>query len=207
MKKPVGTLATVGVVLALVVLLGNAWISYRNTRQLMGSEAWVEHTQVVLAEIDSVRAMMSDAVAAERGYLLVRDEAFLAPYEKAKLNVGERVDALKNLTADNSAQQSRVGSLQGAIAREFKSLESGIELSRSGTANAAAGLGMIQESKAGMDGIRGTLDEMGGRGNVPLEDAERYDNGELSQGAGDVRDCDDGGGGVGGAFVSFDSAG
>ena len=67
MKKPVGTLATVGVVLALVVLLGNAWISYRNTRQLMESEEWVEHTQVGSAEIDTVGAMMSDAVAAERG--------------------------------------------------------------------------------------------------------------------------------------------
>src|SRR3954468_1035237 len=62
MKKNVGTLATLGVILALAVLLANAGIAYRNTRQLVVSEDWVTHTQVARATIGDVQARASDAV-------------------------------------------------------------------------------------------------------------------------------------------------
>ena len=162
MKKPVGTLATVGVVLALVVLLGNAWISYRNTRQLMGSETWVEHTQVVLAEVENVRAKMSDAMGATRGFLLVRDPRFLVPYEKAGASVGERVGILKALTADNASQQAHLVSLEGSIEREFSALESAIALGRTGGVDFSIHSETITQGKGAMDEIRGTLDAMAG---------------------------------------------
>src|SRR4051812_33195971 len=105
MKKKVGTPPTLGGIFALGGLLAHAGIAYRNTRQLVVSEDWVTHTQVARATIGDVQARASDAVAAQRGYLLSADPHFLKPFEVARGSIAEHLRLLTELTADNPAQQ------------------------------------------------------------------------------------------------------
>ena len=58
MDRRIGKLAAPGVILALLVLLANAWLALRNVGDLVRRDRWVEHTQAVLSQI----------AAAPRGY-------------------------------------------------------------------------------------------------------------------------------------------
>jgi PAS domain S-box-containing protein len=160
MKKSVGKLATFGVILALVVLLANAWISYRNTRQLMDSEGWVEHTQVVRAAIGEVQTNASDAVAAQRGYLLVTQDRFLEPYKAARAGIAIQLDRLRELTVDNPVQQQRIPILQEGITQEFLALDQAIILHKTPNADLSRHPEILNQSKAAMDMIRATVAAM-----------------------------------------------
>src|ERR1700712_3202966 len=115
MKKRTDRLATFGVILALTVLLGNAWVSYRSTKKIIENEGWVEHTLRVRGTIGDVQASMSDAVAAQRGYLLIGQVRFLDPYEVARTAIAGHLSDLAKLTEDNAAQQQRLTALRNAI--------------------------------------------------------------------------------------------
>jgi PAS domain S-box-containing protein len=157
MKKSVGKLATFGVILALAVLLGNAWISYRNTRQLVDSEGWVEHTQVVRAAIGDVQANISDAVAAQRGYLLTAQNRFLEPYEIARARIAVQLRRLTELTIDNSAQQQRLAILRGAITQEFLVLDQAILMHKAPNVDFSRHPEILTQGKAAMDAVRDTV--------------------------------------------------
>ena len=160
MKKPVGTLATLGVVLALAVLLANAWISYRNTEQLVDREGWVEHTQLVRATIGEVQASISDAVAAQRGYLLIGDLHFLDPYTSGRAAIQERLQNLGTLTSDNSSQQQRVAVLRDAVGREFAVLDQTIALRKTSQMDFSRRPELLSQGKGAMDTIRATVAAM-----------------------------------------------
>jgi PAS domain S-box-containing protein len=160
MKKSVGSLATSGVILALAVLVANAWISYRNTKQLVESQGWVEHTQIVRSTIGDLQACASDAVAAQRGYLLISNPRFLEPYEVARAGITEYLHRLTELTIDNAGQQQRLVALQGAIAQEFLVLDQGIALRKTPDADLSKHPEILVQGKAAMDTIRATVAAM-----------------------------------------------
>ncbi len=204
MKKPVGTVATFGVALALLVLVANAVISYMNTRKLVDDEGWVEHTQVVRGEIEYLQANISDAVAAERGFLLVNDSRFLDPYQSAQAATHERVLRLRQLTADNLSQQARIASLEQFIAAEFQGLEAGIAARRAGSVDFALHPEIIEQGKGSMDLIRAKLNEMRDEESRLLSAARSVDQGQLPLGARNIWHCVGGGDHAGGALLSFD---
>ena len=115
----IGKVAVIGMILALLVLLSNARISYRNVSQLFDKEKWVQHTQQVLTEVEGLTANVSDAVAAERGYLLTGEMAYLASYESDRQTILSREDRLAKLTSDNATQQIRLAKVRLLINQEF----------------------------------------------------------------------------------------
>ena len=104
MKRPTVPLAVTGVVLALAVLFGNAYISYQNTKRLREKESWVNHTQEVIGQLSGIFADICNAATAQRGYLLTGDESFLAPLRPARADADHRVTELGGLIADNPHQ-------------------------------------------------------------------------------------------------------
>src|SRR4051812_620916 len=67
---------------------------------------WVDHSDQVISHIYDLQKQLSDQESAVRGYLLSEDRAFLEPYEHAQPRT--IFAELKDLVADNPAQQSRV---------------------------------------------------------------------------------------------------
>ncbi len=160
MKKSVGPLAACGVIVAMMVLLANAWISYRNTKQLVDSSGRVEHTQVVRATIGEVQASASDAVAAQRGYLLIGDPRFLEPYEFSRTNIAGHLQQLADLTIDNSSQQQRLVLLRDAITQEFLVLDQAIASRKTAAADFSRRPELLTQAKVAMDAIRKNTKEM-----------------------------------------------
>jgi PAS domain S-box-containing protein len=160
MKKPVGSLASLGVFLALAVLLANMWISYRNTKQLVDSQAWVEHTQMVRTTIRNVQGRASDAVAAQRGFLLIDDLRFLAPYKAACTDTDEYLQQLADLIVDNKDQQQRFAVLRATVKQEFSGLDQAIALRKTPNADPSRLAEKLTEGKAAMDQVRRTVSDM-----------------------------------------------
>ncbi len=96
-----------GVASALIFV---AVISY-----LLSVMAWVEHSERVIGHANEVAKLAVDQESGLRGFLLTRDEAFLAPYTVSKSKSGAAMQALAELVADNPAQLDRlrqIGALQ-----------------------------------------------------------------------------------------------
>jgi signal transduction histidine kinase/DNA-binding response OmpR family regulator/CHASE3 domain sensor protein len=75
---------------------------------------WVEHSQQVIAQANSVSRLSADMEAGLRGYLISGDETFLAPYLVAKPRLETELRSLEQLVADNDQQRDRVRRANGA---------------------------------------------------------------------------------------------
>ncbi|HEX8324746.1 MAG TPA: response regulator [Tepidisphaeraceae bacterium] len=159
MKRLTGP-AVFCVLMALIVLGANGWVSYRNTRQLGDKEIWVRHTQTVLAELSGILADTTDAAAAQRGYLFSGDETFLVPVGAARERVMARLSTLAELTRDNARQADRVPALRQAVTAVFDNLDGGVAQRRTGNRDANAYTALLAQSKQHLDGVRRLIAEM-----------------------------------------------
>ncbi|MET0936354.1 MAG: response regulator [Luteibacter sp.] len=81
------------------------------------TRAWSAHTYVVLITLDDVNADAQSRQVAARGYLLNQSDTEYADFETADRDLVKSVAALRQLTADNPLQQSRIDRLQDMLDR------------------------------------------------------------------------------------------
>lgn len=164
-----GVLAGVGVVLA--VLLINAVLAYRNTRQLDEDATWVAHTHQVLDLTSEVLLALVNAETGSRGFRITGKEEFLQPYHTALEQLDERIAQLKDMTRDNDRQQDRIARLKVMIDARLGRLQQGIDLRRH-NADEAKAFTASGKGKAQMDAIRGLIAEMKQEEQQLLQDRE-----------------------------------
>ena len=75
----------------------------------------VLHTQQVLQSITEIEAALSQAEAAQRGYLLAATKPFLDERDEALKRVTDRLQLLRALTSDNPLQQQRIAAIEEKI--------------------------------------------------------------------------------------------
>jgi len=109
----------VGLALAVGVLLFTAAASFWSIRGLSVQTANVEHTYQVMQEVESITAVLKDAQAGTRGYLLTGDTIYLRPYSLATNQLPASLKRVQALTVDNPTQQARLDSLRGLVEQEF----------------------------------------------------------------------------------------
>ena len=88
----------------LLLLMGGGLLAYQIGR-MSDDAAWLDHSQSVLSTAFEARAQILDQETAIRGFLITRDDGFLAPYRSARPT--EVLERLVSLTADNPAQLAR----------------------------------------------------------------------------------------------------
>ena len=110
-------------ILALLVLISNALVSYRNVRVLAAEGDQVRQTQDVLTTLEAVLAQATDAVAAQRDYLLAGQEQVLAQTTGSQQAADRSATRLAEVTADHAAQQQRVAVLREQLAKLWQSLD------------------------------------------------------------------------------------
>ena len=120
-----------GFALAVGILLLTAAASFWSIRGLSVQTAKVEHTYQVLQEVESVTAVLKDAQAGTRGYLLTGDTLYLRPYSMATNQLPASLARLQALTSDNSSQQARLDSLRMLVEQEFRILRPFTEIQKS----------------------------------------------------------------------------
>jgi len=149
-----------GFSLSLIILLISCTASYVTIQGLLNSKEQVEHTRLVIEELNNTLSAMKDAETGQRGFLLTGNEQFLEPYNTAAGKVNESFLALAFLTKDNPDQQKNCEQLNKLIAREQLLLQEQVNQKRRGN---EIPLLILRIGKQSMDDIRELVKAMAER--------------------------------------------
>ncbi|MEO8472622.1 MAG: response regulator [Chryseolinea sp.] len=114
---------------SLVILILSSAASYFSISNLMESSDWVNHTNEVLVDLESIKAALVDGETGQRGFLLTGDQQFLDPYNDSRKRALDSFQKVKVLTTDNNEQQSDIVALKQAIDKRYFYLDGGLKAS------------------------------------------------------------------------------
>jgi len=146
--------------------------SYRSVSRLDQVEEWSRYTAETISTLRLVLSRVTDAETAQRGFTIVGDESYLAPYYEARGHIEGDFKSLRKFIAYNPEQQRRLDTLVPAVHERMARLAEEIEIRRSrgfalGQAATATGIG-----KKLHDRIRVLVGEMETSEKVLLEQRE-----------------------------------
>jgi PAS domain S-box-containing protein len=137
------------------LILGVGLAALREQERTLEAGDSARHTVRVLEQIAVLRQQITEAEAAQRGYVLTGDRTYLRPYKKALKRVPLELDELSKLTSDNASQQARWEALAPIVAAKMEEVRLVISQRESGDASAARetirmGLGKDYMSRIGV---------------------------------------------------------
>lgn len=103
------------IVVSFVLLLAATVLTLRISKQADEADRWVVHTLEVKQQIAQLAMELATAESGQRGYLITREESFLAPFKEARRLVPPQIMRLRDAVADNAEQQARVAAVQPLI--------------------------------------------------------------------------------------------
>jgi signal transduction histidine kinase/ActR/RegA family two-component response regulator len=115
---------------ALLILVGV--LAAAMAERVNSAADWVAHSIEVEARATELLTRVQDLKLAQRGYLLTRSNAFLAPYEQAQAAIPQAMSKLRSLVADNPDQTARVERMGALIDELLNRATTMIELGRNG---------------------------------------------------------------------------
>jgi signal transduction histidine kinase len=149
-----------GLAAAFALLLLVAVASYASLLRNASDLRWVTHTHLVLEKLDALQIHLVDAETGQRGYIITGDESYLKPYQDGLGGTRQTLQKLRELTADNPAQQGSLDRLEPLVAVKLGLLQSRIDVRKNeglaaGAAAVAGGTG-----KQIMDEVRALVATM-----------------------------------------------
>jgi PAS domain S-box-containing protein len=156
-----------------LLLVANAVIAFRNTRQLHTDAHWVSHTQEVLDSLDDLLSTVKDAETGERGFLITGDERYLKPYDDARHLLDDKVQTLRRLTEDNERQQACIPAILQLIHTRLEQLSEIVASRKRPEFGAAKGQTRPDAGLQTMDAIRQQIGEMRREEHALLEDRRK----------------------------------
>lgn len=169
-KRPVDPAFAAGFGLVVALLMVLAGITYFNTSRLIDAATSVEHTRIVMGELDSMYSSLREADAAERGYVITGLPSYLDPYKSALTSVPPALDRIRRLLSDNAAQRERADRLTKLVSEHLDLLRKNVGKRDESGISAAADDLVLSGLKARMDSARLLVAEM-----------QREEQGLLSQ--------------------------
>ncbi|CAL61111.1 putative two-component histidine kinase sensor protein [Herminiimonas arsenicoxydans] len=119
-------LTKVGLSLALFLLVLISFITFNSVDQFASSSRLVEHTHLVIKQIDQVVSDLKDAESTQRGYLITGDGIFLKTHYDILAQLPSQIATLRGLTYDNPAQRKSIDVFEGLIDKKIAVMRSGI---------------------------------------------------------------------------------
>jgi CHASE3 domain sensor protein len=152
----------VGVLLAaaLVAITGVVGAGWWSAQRLANAFHWVDHTHQVLYELQAALVHAVGMQSGVRGFSLTGDERYLAPYESGLLGVQHSIARMRELTADNARQQSRLTQLSSLVNEEVSIMQERIAARRRGGLTGASQVASDGRGKRVIDAIRGLVTAM-----------------------------------------------
>jgi PAS domain S-box-containing protein len=155
---------------ALLVLLIGA-LAYDRAKRVVADVQEVNRSHAVIEGSDALLTRAIDAETGQRAYLLTGDEVFLDPYRGARADINRYLDSLRRLTRSESAQSTRLNTIETLIAERFELLDLGIEQRQSGAMTVATNRERLLAGKIKMDQLRAAIGSLQAQERVLL--AER----------------------------------
>lgn len=144
--------------LAVALLVFVEALGQRSTASVLEASRWVQHTRETIERLDGLLLALVDAETGRRGYALTGNEDHLVPYRDAAARMATRSAELRQLTADNPAQQRRLEALEPHMKARLAILDAAVAAQRaSGGQLGAQG---NDGGKAEMDAVRAGIAEM-----------------------------------------------
>ena len=97
-------------------------VMYQNSRSLLETQQWVEHTHEVNAKVRLVQKLVIDMQTGKRGYLITGREIYLQPYNAAIEAYDKETSALRDLISDNPLQIERLNEIKTVVTRWQKTV-------------------------------------------------------------------------------------
>src|ERR1700760_4910188 len=144
------------------VIFVSSAVVYDRLRVIEEARNWRVHTSEVLDTLETAMIAMLDQETGVRGYLMSGNERSLESYHSGTSAFSSALQRLKDLTADNLAQQSRLDELN-ALATKWRSeiAERQVALmAKPDSREDARALESSMAGKAAMDLIRAKLNEI-----------------------------------------------
>lgn len=97
-----------GLSFSLLLLILSSIASYISIRNLNKSSDLVEHSNMVLDNLEEVFSMIKDAETSQRGYIITGNVTFLRKYEEVLPHINPLLDDIHQLVSDNPRQLQNV---------------------------------------------------------------------------------------------------
>jgi CHASE3 domain sensor protein len=153
---------SLGLAAVMLFFVATGIVGYFNTRSLTRTAEEIVHTHTVILALEEIMSIMKDAETGQRGFVITGDDRYLEPYTVARARIDERLNNLKQLTAENSNQSGRIPTIEAQVNIKLKELADTIELRRRPVKGfeAARDVVVTDRGKAAMDAIRTQIDAM-----------------------------------------------
>ncbi len=140
-----------------LLLAVGGYLSVRFAADEREQQAWVIHTYQVIDRLQAVLADVQEAETGQRGYLLTRQDRFLAPYRSGLAKARKDLDVFQNLTTDNHVQQLRVAQLREMVEARFKALDTTLNAADETAVANPQMLAAMDEGRARMQEVRSEI--------------------------------------------------
>jgi len=162
MSVSVASTINLGFAIALAVVLVVGTVSYQSSLRLVEYTDEVAHTRDVMARLESVLVSAANVLIGVRGYVITGEERYLEPYRSGTVDLERDLATLKTLTADDRAQQARLGVIARRIAAAGQWFAGTIRLRQAAGAGPAMQRVGTGEGQRHIDEIRALIRTMVG---------------------------------------------
>jgi signal transduction histidine kinase len=115
-----------GYIIAFVLLLVSYLLTLYANHDFLEESILVNHTHRVMINTERLLSALKDAESAFRGYIVVKDSAFLKPYNKSRALTDSFFTVLQNETQDNASQQQRLRTIRQLIEKKYQIFNSSL---------------------------------------------------------------------------------
>ncbi len=164
----------------LFIVLCMGGLAYKYIRDLSQSLKMVEHTYDVHDELADLMAILKDAESGKRGFIISNDTTFLEPLINDQEKVGEILDRLEHLTADNVTQQENIKDIKLRIDKSLAIFDKTLSLAQQGKTETAEFKTAFKEGRRNMNNIRFKMDEITAHENELLKQRRNQSSESLS---------------------------
>ena len=160
MKIPVENKILAGFVVTALALGVMGWLSYRVVEEFVAAQKSVTHSQEVISRLHAMLATVVEIDTDQRGYLLSRDPAFLRGHSEAAASITGQLEQLKELTADNPAQQQTLNQFDAQMRTVISLTDHRISVFQKSGLQAALAAEPMQKVEAAMTRVTSLTTEM-----------------------------------------------
>lgn len=159
MSVAVERVITAGFGLALALFVVLAAIAFGSTTTLVADAEAVRLAEAVLRELEALRAAITDAETAERGYAITGDEAFLAPLDEGAPAIASGIARLRELLTAPDLR-GELEDLVVVLNERLALVRHGVERRRTEGFGAAQAMVASGEGRQLHDRIRAVMDRL-----------------------------------------------
>lgn len=147
-------------VFAAFALLTVTVISYRSINKFIENSRWLDHTNKVLLDLETLMNLIKESESSYRGLLLIGDKDFIKKYDSIPRHLQERYEHLHFLLRDNRLQDKRLEVLWPVVMKKYEVMNKSISMFRSKEDDKKAALALLKDSKHLMDVITVLINQM-----------------------------------------------